>query len=114
MERCGKKVWDEAFRDGRSSAAWRARPSVAGKAGDRTRDGDCGADCFELWSERVFDPVERSVLVSVVRGCDGDGLAFVGDHYLGDGSVEARVESTIFRVGPGDMGWTRAAFEADT
>src|SRR5690606_37840628 len=88
--RNGPTCWER-----RSSAAWRPRARLAG--GPNVPDGcrDRSSDRASLRAGRIPTPPCAPVLVSVIRDCDGHGLAFVRYHHIGDRRSQARPVTPI-------------------
>src|ERR1051326_1983590 len=84
---------DEALRSCRSSFAWRACASVAGRAHDPAGHGDFRERAVSLRRAGGAVPVERSVLVPGSGLRDGNGLALFRNHNISHGSLKARAES---------------------
>ena len=107
---CGEKQRDEEIRHGRSSASRRARAALAGRPNDSAGHRHRREHRGYLWARGASYPSQRSVLVSGVRLCTGDGLAFFGNYNICDGSAEARTESTLPGAWSGCVWRTRPAF----
>src|SRR5271166_5990594 len=91
-------VDDAAFRECRLAAARWPRTEMAERPDGQVGGGDRGGDCPRVWPGRAVAPVGESLLVPVVRGGDGDGLAFLRHHHQCHWCTEARPDTFVRRT----------------
>src|ERR1700731_686082 len=86
----GTKSWKR-----RSSAAWRAGAKVAGRSHDPPRRGDERSDRPSIWPRRAAPPPCPPILVPILWGGEGHGLAVFRHHNERDRCLEAGLGAAL-------------------